>query len=105
MLRVPFIAFASACALAPAFVLAQSPTWDQLKAVYDVRSMNMDSVKTQDRTAAEGTYIDFNFPSDNGDTAYGTFVRPNGKGPFPLVVLLHGLGGNRGFMIDSFAKD
>lgn len=65
----------------------------------------MDSVKTQDRAAAEGTYTDFNFPSEMGDTAYGTFVRPNSKGPFPLIVLIHGLGGNGQSMIDQFAKD
>ncbi len=92
-------------ALAPALVFAQAtPTWDQLKAVYDVKPLSDDVVKTQDRTATEGTYTEFEFPSDEGGTAYGTFVRPNTKGPFPLVLLLHGMGGNRKFMMDNFAK-
>jgi dienelactone hydrolase len=98
-------AFVPLFVLASAFAPAQAPTWDQLKAVYDVQPMNMDIVKTQDRSAAEGTYTEFNFPSENGDTAYGTFVRPNAKGPFPLVVLIHGVGDSEKSMIDSFAKD
>ena len=88
-----------------AFGFCQTPTWDQLKAVYDVKPLSDDAVKTQDRSAPEGTYTEFNFPSDNGGTAYGTLVRPNAKGPFPLVVLLHGLGGDHKFMIDALAKD
>ncbi len=94
----------SFCA-AISFSQAQPFTWDQLKAVYDVQPMNMDAVKTQDRMAAEGTYTEFNFPSENGSIAYGTLVRPNGKGPFPLIVLIHGLGSNRQQMIDEFSKD
>jgi dienelactone hydrolase len=101
-LVLPLLALASA--FTPVFASAQSPTWDQLKAVYDVKPLADSDVKSQDRTASEGTYTEFNFPSENGGTAFGTFVRPNTKGPFPLVILLHGLGGNRKFMIDSFAK-
>ncbi len=104
MLR-PVAFFALGLALAPAFALSQSPTWDQLKAVYDVQPLLDSAVKSQDRTAPEGTYTEFNFPSDNGDTAYATFVRPNGKGPFPLIFLLHGLGDGRQGMIKGFANN
>ena len=98
--RILLLAFA----LFPAFVIAQTPpSWDQLKAVYDVQPLNDSDVKSQDRTAPEGTYTEFNFTSEGMDTAYGTFVRPNGKGPFPLIVMLHGLGGSRQDMLRSFA--
>lgn len=96
--------FLPALALISAFALGQTPTWDQLKAVYSYEAGNSDSVKTQDRTAAEGSYTEFSFPSENGSTAYGSFARPNGKGPFPLVVLLHGMGGGRKMMMDSLGK-
>jgi len=91
-------------ALAPLFAPAQTPTWDQLKAIYDVKPLNMDLVKTEDRQAAEGNYTTFSFPSEMGDNVSGVFVRPPGKGPFPLVVLIHGLGGNGQAMVDSFGK-
>jgi len=97
------LALAFAPALFPAFASAQTPTWDQLKAVYTVQPLQDSSVKSQDRTATEGTYTEFSFPSDSGDTAYATFVRPNGAGPFPLIVLLHGLGGNRQEMIKKYS--
>lgn len=84
---------------------ATAPAWDQLKAVYDVPAFDTEKVQETDRQAAEGTYTEFNFPSENGSTAYGTFARPTGKGPFPLVVLLHGLGGSRQQMIEPFAKE
>jgi dienelactone hydrolase len=83
----------------------EAPSWDRLKAVYDVAPVVPESVKSIDRQAVEGTYTEFSFPSDNGSTAYGTFARPNGKGPFPLVVLLHGLGDSRERMVQSLGKD
>ncbi|MBL8833874.1 MAG: dienelactone hydrolase family protein [Rhodospirillales bacterium] len=33
------------------------------------------------------------FPSANGDAIGGVFAKPEGAGPFPAVVLLHGCGG------------
>lgn len=93
-------------------LLASSParqaptfTWDQLKGVYDYGGFSVDSVKSTDRMAPEGTYTEFTFPSENGSTAYGTFARPNAKGPFPLIILIHGLGGSRAEMIKQFATD
>lgn len=80
------------------------PTWEQLKAAYNIPALASDQVKTTERKAVEGTYVEFNFPSAASGTAHGIFVRPNAKGPFPLVVLLHGLGGSGQEMITNFAK-
>lgn len=81
-----------------------APAWEQLKAFYDVQPVDNDKVKETDRQAAEGAYTEFSFPSEVG-TAYGTFARPSGKGPFPLVIMIHGLGGNRQQMMEPFAKE
>ena len=99
-LLLPFLA----SVLAP-FALCQTPTWDQLKAAYSVQPLQDSAVKSLDRTAPEGTYTEFNFPGEKGDTVYATFIRPNAKGPFPLVVMLHGLGDSRQAMIDGYSKD
>jgi dienelactone hydrolase len=83
---------------------ADTITWEQLKAMYDVAPLTAAQVHTTERKAIEGTYVEFDFPSESGDRAYGTFVRPNSKGPFPLVVLFHGLAGSGADMISQFAK-
>lgn len=101
-LRFVLAVLAASPALAPVQQAIDHP-WEQLKAVYDVQAVG--EVKETDRQAAEGTYTEFSFASDNASTAYGTFVRPNGKGPFPCVVLLHGLGGSRADMLAKFGKD
>ena len=99
-------AFVSFLALAP-FALGKGGDvlpWERLKAMYDVAPLTAAQVHTTDRKAVEGTYVEFDFASEGGGTVYGTFVRPNAKGPFPLAVLFHGLGGSSADMVSQFAK-
>ncbi|MBS1718671.1 MAG: alpha/beta hydrolase [Armatimonadetes bacterium] len=80
------------------------PTWDELQSAYapieapfEVREQAVEMGEKMLRTR-------ISFPSQSGDTVTGVFVRPRAEGVYPVVLLLHGLGGNREQAIGSAAR-
>jgi len=76
-------------ALSP--VWAQSPSWETLKSSYDYDTKRPLHAK---ETIA-GSKVSLRFTNLRDESVPGILLKPEGKGPFPCVVLLHGLGGNK----------
>ncbi len=77
-----------------AFVRAPTPTWDQLNAAYADAGKAPTVVETP-KDSSDELILRLSFPSADGTTVKGVFVRPKADGVYPVIVLIHGLGGNK----------
>jgi cephalosporin-C deacetylase-like acetyl esterase len=77
------------------------PSWDTLKNAY-----NYPQIKTPVPfvNGAEPGSITFTFTGAPGDSVQGVLVEPTSGTHFPVVILLHGLGGNKEFMEEAFGE-
>lgn len=70
---------------------ADSPSWDDLRKVYDYQPLVATAVTTKAVQDPDYVVVDISFPSEEGTIANGTLVRPAGYQRSPLILLLHGL--------------
>ena len=89
-------------AVAPAFAQKQSepPRWEALKAAYLYEAPKSIAAKEQAVVEHDAIRITVSFTDIRGESVPGILLTPTGKGPFPCVVLLHGLGGSKEQLLD-----
>jgi predicted esterase len=80
------------------------PSWSTLKQYYDYKHLDLSSVHEVVANDATSTTVKISFPGVTGDTVQGLLVLPKTTGRSPVVVLLHGLGGNKESMTSIFGK-
>jgi cephalosporin-C deacetylase-like acetyl esterase len=88
-----------------AVVLFQSPpSWASLQAAYSYNSSSPTSVTFMPASASPdgARELTFTYTGTPGDTVHAVLVEPNSGTKFPLVVLLHGLGGDKEGMTRAF---
>lgn len=80
-------------------IAAAEPTWDELRAAYDYDASQPLDVEATAALAADGQLRHIVFSSANGERVPALAGLPNagqhGAGPYPAVVLGHGLGGSK----------
>jgi len=87
-----------------AFVVAQSaaPSWASLQAAYNY---SPPAAPTFVKVVGDEPSFKFTFTGSPGDTVHAILVEPKGTGKFPVVILLHGLGGNKEYMAKTLGDD
>ena len=78
------------------------PGWNELSASYADAGKAPIVIETPKDSPTE-TIQRLSFPSADGSTVKGVFVRPLADGVYPVVVVLHGLGGNKDQMVTHLA--
>src|SRR5579862_8638465 len=90
--------------LAVALFQAQQPSWSALQAAYDYQALSPNSVAfTSAASSPDGANeFTFTYTGTPGDTVHAVLCEPKTGGKFPLVILLHGLSGDKKGMEQSF---
>jgi hypothetical protein len=87
---------------APAPAPVSAPSWDVLKAAYNVVTAALE-VKEESLPDEEFVRTHLTFTDAKGGRVTGLLLRPKGDGPFPVALLLHGLGSEKEVMMRGFA--
>lgn len=80
----------------------QTPSWQDLQSHYASTPLTEQSSSSERSNSDNITRIKFTFPGTVSDTVQGDLVEPAGTGPFPCVLLLHGLTSGKSVMEASF---
>lgn len=98
--RAPFAAFFFTAA---SIALCQVPSWETLKKAYAYEYAEV-KPKIVLKDAPKARVEDVSFSGFDGSTATGVFIRPVSEGRYPVVLLLHGLGGSKETMTLHLAQ-
>lgn len=86
-------------------LVKSSPSWADLRNAYAYRPLT-EAPKFESANlpnSARGNWFKFEYPSPSGDTVHAIFAEPKQGSHFPVVILLHGLGGNKEGIAFRFA--
>lgn len=98
MKRLLLLAVIALFATQPTFAQRPNPSlgWDVLKAAYAYDSAKpLDAKEQPEEIDHDAIRVRMTFTDLRGESVPGILLKPTGKGPFPCLVLLHGLGGNK----------
>ncbi len=79
------------------------PSWEVLRDDY-ADSGKGPSVTETPKESPDAYALHLAFPSTDGSTVQGLFMRPRADGVYPLILLMHGLGGNKDYFAAQLAK-
>lgn len=115
MRHLPVVVLFVSVALLPASAVAQ-PSWDDLRAFYAYDAalpLNTRAEEPADRIAMTVQAVRFDSPvmaageeargNPTVETVPATLCLPKGGGPWPVILFLHGLGGNRNDAANTLA--
>ena len=100
----PSVSAASTAASPAPPAKTQTPSWSVLKAAYDYKRNPNLAVKAETRPDDAGVLQHLTFNNLHGQKVTGLFLRPRGNGPFPCVLLLHGLNTDKEVMMRFFGR-
>ena len=91
---------------------SETPKWETLKAAYEYEKTPQGKPLTVKEEARDDEKFEgqsfsqshLTFTNGQGHTVTGLFLKPKGDGPYPIVLLLHGLNSDKETMVKAFGR-